>query len=405
MALEAIQQPPKNQKKNKLQSDSSTLEPRDRPIRLLIVANSLEDDAPTSMAFAVARAAHRSRRFRCRVLGLSRGGIMARELEKEGIPWSKGGVAAGLPQLVRTLREFQPEIVHFHLTRPLLLGLPSALALNVPAIIATHHGSHEWCEKGRAAEVVVRCAFPAIASRANCIIAVSESARAELLRHGLAHEKTGVIHNGIDTLKFGPTSASMRRRVLSGYFPEENSDNLLLVGCAGNLRKVKGHHFLVQAAAAVVRRHSGARFLVWGEGPERAALEKQIDTLQLQSHFRLAGRSEALETEIATCDVYVQPSLRESFGLAAGEAMACAVPVVLSRAGGLPELGGDIAIYADPGNAMELSKAINTLLSSRDEREHRGMACRNRILLNFTLEKMCRTHLDLYETMVPGSVR
>ncbi len=81
-----------------------------------------------------------------------------------------------------------------------------------------------------------------------------------------------------------------------------------------------------------------SKMLMIGDGPERDAAERQGRELGLGDNIRFLGKLEAVEEVLSVADLFLMPSEKESFGLAALEAMACEVPVVSTNAGGLPEL-------------------------------------------------------------------
>jgi len=368
--------------------------------RILFVLNSFEPDAPNQMCFAVVRALLRGG-YVPGVFALSRGGPWAGQLQALAVPHLVGP-GLGTATLASLLRRFRPHLVHFHLARPTLVGLPIARAQHGPLLVATHHGSHEWYEKGCAVGALVSRAAPAVLSLADRVVAVSQYARTQITRNGVDPEKVDVIYNGVNTMSFSPLSRSGRESVVRELFPTDDPARVLLVGCAGNLRRIKGHHVFLAAAAVVAQQVPHARFVIWGDGPERVRLERQIAKLNLQGSVCLAGKAEDLGNRIGACDLFVQPSLEESFGLAAVEAMAAAVPVVVTDAGGLPEIAGDLAPIVPRGNSAALAGVMVQVLSNDAQREQLRVSGRQRALTQFSAERMCAAHLQLYSRMLAG---
>jgi N-acetyl-alpha-D-glucosaminyl L-malate synthase BshA len=87
-----------------------------------------------------------------------------------------------------------------------------------------------------------------------------------------------------------------------------------------------------------VRKVIPSKLLLVGDGPERVKIEQLCRQLNTCDDVRFLGKQEAVEEVLSVCDLFLMPSEKESFGLAALEAMACEVPVITSDAGGLPEL-------------------------------------------------------------------
>jgi N-acetyl-alpha-D-glucosaminyl L-malate synthase BshA len=90
-----------------------------------------------------------------------------------------------------------------------------------------------------------------------------------------------------------------------------------------------------------LRKKIKAKLLLVGDGPERDRMERLCRELGTCDDIRFLGKLEAVEEVLSVADLFMMPSERESFGLAALEAMACEVPVLSSNAGGIPELNID----------------------------------------------------------------
>ena len=107
-----------------------------------------------------------------------------------------------------------------------------------------------------------------------------------------------------------------------------------------NFREVKRVRDVVRVFTRI-RRAMPATLLMIGDGPEREDAEREARELEVADDVRFLGRLDSVATLLQASDLFLLPSQSESFGLAALEAMACGVPVVASRAGGLPEVIDD----------------------------------------------------------------
>jgi len=137
---------------------------------------------------------------------------------------------------------------------------------------------------------------------------------------------------------------------------------------AGRLVTDKGVDVLLKAFALLMQYPEGAGLTlhIAGDGPERAALLKLADTLQLDGRIVWPGMlsQKQLADAMRASAIMVVPSRLEPMGMVAAEGLACGVPMVLSNCGGLPEVGGDFCHYFENGNATDLCRAMRTALTA-----------------------------------------
>jgi len=138
-----------------------------------------------------------------------------------------------------------------------------------------------------------------------------------------------------------------------------------------------------------------------GDGPDRDAAEQQVDTLGLRKDVRFLGKVESVGDVLRGADLFLLPSATESFGLAALEAMACAVPVVASAAGGLPEVieDGKTGFLAPVGDTTAMAERALSVLRDDGalERMRRAAAAH---ALGFSADRVVPAYEELYEEVL-----
>ncbi|HEY8402263.1 MAG TPA: N-acetyl-alpha-D-glucosaminyl L-malate synthase BshA [Cytophagaceae bacterium] len=165
------------------------------------------------------------------------------------------------------------------------------------------------------------------------VTAVSEDLKNDTLRHFDIKQHIEVIPNFVDITKFKKQKKEHFKRAIC-----PNNEKLLVH--TSNFRPVKRLEDVVRVFDKL-RNIIPAKLLLVGDGPERIKIEKLCRDLGTCHDIRFLGKLEAIEEVLSVGDLFIMPSEKESFGLAALEAMACEVPVLSSNAGGLPELNID----------------------------------------------------------------
>src|SRR5207253_6937375 len=111
-----------------------------------------------------------------------------------------------------------------------------------------------------------------------------------------------------------------------------------------------------------------SKLLMIGDGPERSGAEQQSRELGISDAVRFLGKQEAVEEVLSVADLFLMPSEKESFGLAALEAMACEVPVVSTNSGGLPELQlqGVTGFMSNVGDIEDMTRKALFILDKKN---------------------------------------
>ena len=277
-----------------------------------------------------------------------------------------------------------------------------APAVSQPVVITVHDMTTFLFPQfhARFNRLFMRWAVPRMTQRASMIVADSHSTRNDLLRlTSVSPDKVTVVHCGVDHARFGLRNreqAVIRIRETLGI----NEPYLLGVG---TLEPRKNLQTLLKAYAQLpssvpVLVLAGARG--WGEGP----LFQTVKEHGLTDRVRFTGFVEdsLLADLYAAASIFIYPSWYEGFGLPVLEAMACGSPVITSRVSSLPEVGGNAAIYVEPGDANELATAIQDLL---EQPKARSTMTEYGILqaARFTWAETARQTVEVYRRTVGQS--
>jgi glycosyltransferase involved in cell wall biosynthesis len=289
-------------------------------------------------------------------------------------------------KLSRIVKELRPDIVHAH--DPHAVALAS-LALSFltsgkcPALIASRRVAFHL--KGHAFS---RWKYHQV----DCFVAASNAIHQMLVGDGIDPTRVVTVYEGIDLHRVQAEPAANIHGEL--WLPKHAP----IVGAVAALTQEKGHKYLVDAAASVVRDVPDARFVVLGDGDMRPALERQIRDLHLEKHVFLPGFRADVLSFVKSFDVFVMSSLFEGLGTSLFDAMALSKPCVASDTGGIPEVvaHGETGLLVPPRDPAALAAAISTLLKDTGLRERMGRAGLERVKRLFSAEQMVEKTLAVY---------
>jgi L-malate glycosyltransferase len=206
-----------------------------------------------------------------------------------------------------------------------------------------------------------------------------------------------VIPNFVNCDVFQPADGACRRTEFA------SQDERILVHLS-NFRPVKRVRDVVEIFAHV-RREIPSKLLMVGDGPDRTVAEWMVREKGLVEDVVFLGKQNQVADLLNCADVMLLPSQLESFGLAALEAMACGVPAVCSRVGGLPEVieDGVEGFLVSPGDIETMSARALEILTDPAKRESMGRAARRRALAQFCSNNIIPLYESLYRRVLEGA--
>jgi len=300
-----------------------------------------------------------------------------------------------LRRLLRVIDEHAIQIVHWSFYHPLNAYVWS---LTVARPFLTHyltdHNSRPASLSSRRRRAP-RALKGVLLKRYHRIVCVSEFVADSLRREGLAEQLTTCAHF-VNTERFGPDAAV--REQVRGELRADSEFVLLLVA---HLIPEKGGEVLLRALPELPPR---IQAWIVGDGPDADRLRGLAEELGLSKQVRFLGNQDEVQRYMQAADCLICPSLwQEAAGLVNIEALACGLPVVASRIGGIPEIveHGRTGFLFESGRSDQLAAALRNLLDEPELREEMGRAARAVALERYSAERRIPEYLDLYRSMDP----
>jgi glycosyltransferase involved in cell wall biosynthesis len=251
------------------------------------------------------------------------------------------------------------------------------------------------------------------ARAADAVIATDRSLVPTVLRHlPVEPSRVHVLPNAVDLAGIDARRAASSREAMRASLGLSPTD--LLVLSVGRLEANKGFHVLAEALGMLERRlrasspHQPWRWALVGGGPYRGRIMDVATGAQVQSRMIVPGRVDdvALADWYAAADLFVHPTLYEGSSLVTLEAMARGLPVVATRAGGLPDkvVPGETGWLVEPGRADALGNALAEAFASRRAFGRLGAAGRALVEREFSWTAVGRRTLELYGRLTRGTM-
>jgi glycosyltransferase involved in cell wall biosynthesis len=371
-------------------------------MRILHLITSLNTGGAEVMLQKLVRALD-SRSHAVSVISLTTAAPIGVDMRAQGVPVLALGGRAGilLPhqlwRLLRTYREFQPDVVHSWMYHANVLAqmLPRSFGRQPrPGLVISVRGAVHAPEQQKATLRAVRRIDAKMSHRADVIVFNSRRSAQQHAALGYDRGKITVIPNCFDMNQYQPMPAE-RARIRA----ELGCGEAVLVGLVARFDRLKNHHLFLQAARSVAERCPQVRFLLVGRGCDggNRQLMQWVSELSLGERIHALGERRDIVAIDNALDVAVCSSVSESFPNAIGEAMACAVPAVVTDVGDCAHLVGDSGRVVPAENPQALADAIVQLASmSHEVRAALGARARARIAGEFSLEQITRQFADVY---------
>lgn len=319
-----------------------------------------------------------------------RGGVLETRAAEAGIHTRRiafrGDLSpAAVVRLAREMRDFRPDIVHAHDAHALSAALFAIRIARTGVLVAA-----------RRVDFSLRGAFSRFKYRqARRVIAASRAIASILERDGISPEHIRVVYEGV---KDRAPKAGGRELFLQLGIPEKAH----VVGNIAALTDHKDHITLIEAAAIVLKRRKDVRFVIAGEGELRPVLEQRLREVGLEDKVLLLGFRSDIDVLLPSFSIFCLSSHMEGLGTSLLDAMAFGLPIVATRAGGIPEAveDGITGRVVEPRDPSGLAEALIELLENAEIRSAMGKAGRTSFETRFIADRMVENTMKVYEELL-----
>ena len=296
--------------------------------------------------------------------------------------------------LRRLMRDSPTDIVHSH--SPVLATASRLVARNIPrrhrpATVGTEH--NRWPRHHRLTRIANRLTI----RFERATIAVSADVAATI--QGARPDQVRTIEHGID---IDAVRQQIDREAARADLGAADDD--VVVICVANLRREKALDELVDAARRALDRSPSLRFVLVGQGPLAGDLERWIADAGIGERFTPLGYRTDVARLLSAADVFTLSSHHEGLPVAIMEALAVGLPVVATRAGGIPEAVGDAGVVVDIGDTAGLADAYVALADDLAERTRLAERARGRAE-RFSIERAVGEIAQVYDAATSVSDR
>jgi glycosyltransferase involved in cell wall biosynthesis len=339
------------------------------------------------------------------VISMTGSGTVGEPIRQLGVPvhlleMPRGRLTpGGLWRLRALLRRFRPDVLQTWLYHADLVGGAVARAAGgIPVVWNIRQSMLDLESSKRGTIWTFRAAARLSHWLPERIVCCSEVGERQHVQHGYAADRFVLIPNGFDLSAFQPSEAARDSLRAELGVPQQSR----LVGLVARFDPQKDHRGFVSAAGRLRRAREDVHFVLCGEGaaPDNGQLTAWIEATGFPQHFHLLGRRSDMPRITAALDVATSASYQEGFPNVIGEAMACAVPCVVTDAGDSAAIVGDAGIVVPPRDPDALVAGWGRVLSlSPEEWRRHGDRARERVRRHFSLDSIVRQYDELYSTL------
>jgi len=304
-----------------------------------------------------------------------------------------------IKKVIEIIKKEGFQIIHSHGAKANMFSLAAREFTHLPSVTTVHsdyrldymHSLFKKLTFGNINAVALRYL--------DYYIGVSENFRKMLVERDFNPENIFTVYNGMD---FHSPVKSYSRESFAAKYNIELKDTDVIVGIAARLYPVKGIDTLIEAASEVVKKNPSVKFIIGGDGEDRKRLERKTAAMGLSGKVIFVGWLDDPYELMSIVDISVLTSISESFPYSILEGARFKKATVSSCVGGIPDLieSGVNGYLFDPGDYKKLAEHILDLAGDSNKRMIMGQKIYEKASTYFSLDRMCKTQLGIYEKIL-----
>jgi len=294
-------------------------------------------------------------------------------------------------ELYRIFKKEKPDIIHLNSSKMGFVGALVGRIVGIKKIIFTAHGWAFNEDRNCISKKIFKAIHILTIIMSHKTIVVSEALKKQIPEK--FRGKIVVIKNGISDINFIDKNIA-REKISGDNFIHQDAK---WVGTISELHKNKGLEYMIRAVSETI---GNVAFVVIGEGEERKNLENLIKKFGAENKIFLVGKINEASKYLRAFDVFTLTSTTEAFPYVLLEAGLASLPIIASDVGGIPEIieNKKTGILIEPKNPNEIKEKIEDILKNIEKYRSFGTNLREKILSDFTKEKMMENLLEIYNS-------
>lgn len=338
-------------------------------------------------------------------------GEFSRQLEERGAPVYKMGIAKvnenidwpDLPRAYRPLAEIvekeKIDVIHPHLVFPTLLGVTLAKIKGKKSVFTRHHSDAIQALKGTAKRNFYLMIERYLNRQSNHIIAPSRMVRDILINdEGVAPEKVSLIPYGQTFERF----AEVTPEIVAQKRAELKMDGNITLICVSRLFERKGHIYLFEALASLLREGLKAKLYLLGTGDYETVLRSKLKELGIEGDVEFLGFQQNILPIIACADIIVHPSLEDALSQSLIESLMLGRPIVATDISGAADTldGGKYGKLVEPANSKAFEKGLRETIDDLEGAIERARNGKSYLLDYMSAKRTSNEYVECYEKVM-----